>query len=593
MRSRPEPASDHRRLALPWGSRIAACAAAGVLVLSGCSDSGSGGGDDADEDQSNGSAGEQEPTAEEAAAEEAAARDEALAGPAEEHRQQAAELVEEMSLEEQAGQVLIGEYQGTDTAEMAQRIEELHLGGAIVMGENVPEDEDGVDTTALESSLQALSDADPDRSVAPLIGVDQEGGLVTRVGEPLIEWPAPMAYGAAADADLARQGHAAMGQQLVDLGFTAAFAPNGDVTVGAEDPTIGSRSFGSDADVVADLSLAGIRGLADSGVTGSIKHFPGHGSVTEDSHETLPVQDSSIEELTANDWVPFSEAIDAGAPMIMMGHIEVPALEEGVPSSLSSAAYQQLRDMGHDGVVVTDAMNMGALAQGYGPEDAVVRALDAGADLLLMPADVTAAHAAIVEAVESDELPADRLSEAAERVVALMLWQQELASGDLEALQGGAPDTGDVDATDLPAVGTSEVLDPDPEAVAEDIAADSVTLVSGTCQADLASTGIQIQGGGETDRARLSAAAEAAGIPVGQGLDVVLLGSAQGIAGGDVAVALDNPGALDDATAETQIALYGRSAESFAALVEVLDGGEAPGALPVAVGEAGRGESGC
>ncbi len=593
MRSGPEPASDHRRIALPWRSRIAACAAAGVLVLSGCSDSGSGEGDDADGDQSNGSAGEQEPTAEEAAAEEAAARDAALAGPAEEHRQQAAELVEEMSLEERAGQVLIGEYQGTDTAEMAQRIEELHLGGAIVMGENVPEGDDGVDTSALESSLQALADADPDRSVAPLIGVDQEGGLVTRVGEPLIEWPAPMAYGAAADADLARQGHAAMGQQLADLGFTAAFAPNGDVTVGAADPTIGSRSFGSDADAVADLSLAGIRGLADSGVTGSIKHFPGHGSVTEDSHETLPVQDSSIEELTANDWVPFSEAIDAGAPMIMMGHIEVPALEEGVPSSLSSAAYQQLRDMGHDGVVVTDAMNMGALAQGYGPEDAVVRALGAGADLLLMPADVTAAHAAIVEAVESDELSADRLSEAAERVVALMLWQQDLASGDLEALQGEAPDTGDVDAADLPAAGTAEVLDPDPEAVAKDIAAESVTLVSGTCQADLASTGIQIQGGNETDRARLSAAAEAAGIPVGQGLDVVLLGSAQGTAGGDVAVALDNPGALDDATAETQIALYGRSAESFEALVEVLDGGEAPGALPVAVGEAERGESGC
>ena len=125
--------------------------------------------------------------------------------------------------------------------------------------------------------------------------------------------------------------------------------------------------------------------------------------------------------------------------MVMMGHVEVPALEAGVPSSLSEAAYQEIRQMGHDGVIVTDAMNMAAVAQRYGGDQAVVDALAAGADLLLMPASAPGAHAAIVEAVESDQLPQGRLGEAAERVVALALWQQDLAAGELTAGPGADP----------------------------------------------------------------------------------------------------------------------------------------------------------
>lgn len=599
------------------GSTLSAAALLSALMLAACgggaaSDGDGGGGDqpEADQDQHQQEIEEAE-----------AARDAALAGPAEAHQEEAAQLVSELSLQQKAGQVLVGEYSSPDASDMAGLVEELHLAGAIVMGDNVPTggqdaEQSGVDLAELETQLASIQAAAEERGYPAMISVDQEGGLVTRVGEPLTEWPAPMAYGAAAETldgtGLTWQGHRFMGEELAELGFTASFAPNGDVTVGAADPTVGSRSFGSDPEAVAELSLSGIRGLAEGGLMGSVKHFPGHGSVTDDSHHTLPVQDASLDELRARDWVPFAQSIEAGAPMIMMGHIDVPALDDGVPSSLSSAAYDELRGMGHDGVVVTDALNMGAIADGYGPDQAPVMALEAGADLLLMPADVRGAHEAIVGAVESGELSQDRLDEAAERVVALLLWQQDLEAGELDAGPGVqmpevlrdhylSQEEGlteeewlQDDAAEAES-GSSEGAERRARTVAEQLAAASVTVVSGECGADQSEAGLQISGGTEQDQARLAAAAERAGVEVSGagGTQVVLLGGDQPAAGGDVAVALDRPEALDGSSAPTQIALYGRTAESFDALIAVLQGAEAPGALPVAVGDLEPGHSAC
>ncbi|GAA1809547.1 glycoside hydrolase family 3 protein [Nesterenkonia flava] len=511
------------------------------------------------------------------------AYEQALAGPSDEHRAQAAELVGQMSVEQKAGQVLIGEYSGTDAASAAALVEQLHLGGMILMGHNIPGGTSSVDTEALAADLQTIAAAGgEDRLVPPILSVDQEGGLVTRVGSPVTEWPAPMAYGAADDATLTRQGHQLMAQDLLELGFTTSFAPNADVTVGAADPTIGSRSFGSQPEAVAQLALAGIRGLAEGGLSGSVKHFPGHGSVTEDSHYTLPVQEASLEQLRERDWAPFAAAVEAGVPMVMMGHLEVPALEEGVASSLSAAAYEEIRSMGHDGVIVTDAMNMAATVGGG--DQASVRALAAGADLLLMPPSVPGAYAALVQAVESGELSEDRLNEAAERVVALVLWQQDLASGRLDA--GPGVEVPEMLAEELPAE------DADPAATALALSQAGLTLVEGECEAPLVDEAMQIAGGTEQDRARLAAAAEEAGLQVGWGPTVTLLGGSTP-ASGDIVVALDRPEALADSAGQTKLALYGRTPESFQALVEVLQGAEAPGALPVTVGEHQPGHSRC
>lgn len=562
---------------------------------------------------------------EEQVREEIQAQEAALIGPGEQHQQQAEELVAEMSTAERAGQVIIGEYSGTDVDSAADMIEELHLAGVILMGHNIPGGTSSVDTEALTAQISTLSQAGQEsstRAVPPIISVDQEGGLVTRVGSPVTEWPAPMAHGAVYHAAgdepgtglwSAGQAHRAMGSDLADLGFTTAFAPNADVTIGAEDPTIGSRSFGSEPHSVSALALQGLRGLADAGIAGSVKHFPGHGSVTDDSHLTLPVQPESVEELRARDWQPFAEVIEAGAPMVMMGHIEVPALEEGIPSSLSAAAYAELREMGHEGVVVTDAMNMAAIANNFGGDQAVVDALAAGADLILMPHSSSSAHAAISSAVESGELDESRLQEAAERVVALVLWQQDLLAGDLEGGPGvetpqdladrvayGPVNTeydaalweDSTDPSDSADADSDNTEHDDAASVAADVAAASITLVEGQCEAVLVEDSLQIQGGTEQDRARLAAAAQEAGLQVGSGPVITLLGGTTP-SSGDVVVSLDRPDALADSSAETTIALYSRTDEGFGALIEVLTGGLAPGALPVEVGEYPVGHAGC
>ncbi|MGO1548537.1 MAG: glycoside hydrolase family 3 N-terminal domain-containing protein [Nesterenkonia sp.] len=589
-----------------WFSRrsVPAAALTALLLLTSCAETDDGASESTDQaddslsesEQSAAEQSEQEQREEEERLQQLVAdHDAALAGPSEQHDDEAAELVAQMSVEEQAGQVLIGEYSGTDAESAAQLIEDLHLGGVILMGHNIPGGTSSADTEALAAQIETIAAAGigaeaEERAAPPIISVDQEGGLVTRVGEPVTEWPAPMAYGAAAAADaqqgrdLARTGHRGMAEELAELGFTLSFAPSADVTVGADDPTIGSRSFGSDPQEVAQLAHAGVRGLAEGGLAGSIKHFPGHGSVTEDSHRTLPVQDASIEQLRERDWVPFAESIEAGAPMVMMGHVEVPALEAGVPSSLSEAAYQEIRQMGHDGVIVTDAMNMAAVAQRYGGDQAVVDALAAGADLLLMPASAPGAHAAIVEAVESDQLPQGRLGEAAERVVALALWQQDLAAGELTAGPGAEiPEDLAEELGRIEAAGTE---------ASRLVSESAVTLVQGECEAQLVDEAIQIAGGTQQDRARLAAAAQRAGIQVGWGTTVTLLGGTTP-GSGEVVVALDRPEALTASTAETKIALYGRTPESFDVLVDVLTGAEPEGALPVDVAGQSIGHSAC
>lgn len=566
---------------------------------------------------------EQERAEAESARREAVAEQETvLSGPGVQHREQAAELVAEMSLEERAGQVLIGEYQGTDVDSAATLIQEHHLAGVILMGHNIPGDAGAADLEALTGQISTLSSAGGEgRAVPPMISVDQEGGLVTRVGAPLTEWPTPMALGAVQQGAVlpggaglpgsglhtAGQVHRLMGQDLAELGFTVTFAPNADTTIGAADPTMGSRTFGSDPDAVGELALQSLRGLADAGIAGSAKHFPGHGSVTEDSHYTLPVQHASLEELREHDWLPFTQVIEAGAPMVMMGHIEVPALDEGTPSSLSPAAYAEIREMGHDGVIVTDAMNMAAIAHHYGGDQAVVTALAAGADLILMPASAAGAHSAIISAVESGELAGSRLDAAAERVVALVLWQQELAAGELAAGPGvelpeeladrwlyGPPELdAPGQATEDPPSGAEPVGPELPAAdLAAQVAAQSVTLVEGQCQAELVTEAVLIQGGTQQDRDRLAAAAQQAGLETGWGTVITLLGGSTP-GSGEVVVALDRPEALADSSAETTIALYGRTPESFATLVEVLTGAAAPGALPVEVGPHPIGHSVC
>ena len=497
-------------------------------------------------------------------------------GPQQQDADAARGAVDAMSLEQQAGQVLLPFYTGTDHQPRAADIERLHLAGSIIMGDNVPGTAAGqVDTGAMSAvtrRLQSAATADG-RSWPGMIAVDQEGGAVARLRAPLTEWPAPMSYGAAGSGPLAAEAGQAMSSELLALGFNVDFAPTADVTMGPSDPTIGARSMSGSAVAAADLGVAFSRGMLAAGMLPAAKHFPGHGSVSVDSHQGLPVQPASLDQLRARDLLPFKAAIDAGLPMVMTGHIVVPALEPEVPASVSKAAYAELRGMGFRGVTVTDALNMDALKGRFPDGSAAPAALAAGADLLLMPADVGAAHAAIVRSVRSGALASERLAEAAQRVVTMMIWR-----GRTGAPPGSEPGSG----TD----------------VSRRVSAAAITVLTGPCSGPMVPPSVRLTGGTDQDRARFAAAARGVGISIGHGPLVSLIGYRRPPADpaalvADVAVTLDAPWALADSAASARIALYGRSQGAFDALAAVLAGkAAAPGKLPVAVGAQNPG-SGC
>jgi beta-N-acetylhexosaminidase len=362
-----------------------------------------------------------------------------------------------------------------------------------------------------------------------------------------------------------------MGRELLASGITLNFAPDADVTVGPADVTIGSRSASSDPQRAADAVVAALDGFAAGGVLTSIKHFPGHGSLGVDSHDALPVLEVPTAELAQRDLVPFAAGVDAGAPMVMVGHIAVTDWDPGVPASLSPTAYTYLREqLGFTGVAVTDGLDMGALTAEYTDGQIAAHALIAGADLLLSPRDVHAARDGILAALADGSLSRERLTEAAGRVIALMRWQQQLAA------------QAEVDADDIGAAGP---------AVAS-LAAAAVTVVAGSCTGALAGPRIHVRGGSTDDWDAFTAAAEAAGlqvVPLEQEADTevrLLVEGSDAAAAADVAIALDSPSVLAGSPAPTLIAGYGRTPQTMTALAEVLAGSaSAPGRLPVAVGE--------
>lgn len=488
-------------------------------------------------------------------------------GPQQRDQDAAAAAVAKMSPEQKAGQVLLPFFTGTDPAAHAAVVERLHLAGSIIMGDNVPLDPQGkVDLAAMGATNHRLGQAATadGRPWPGMIGVDQEGGLVARLGAPLTEWPAPMSFGAAGSGPLAREAGQGLAGELVPLGFNTDFAPGTDVTIGPADPTIGARSMSGDPDAAARLGVAYSQGMLAAGVLPAVKHFPGHGSVTTDSHVNLPTQQATVAELSARDWKPFRAAIAAGAPMVMAGHIAVPALEPGVPASLSAPTYRALRGLGFKGVAVTDALNMGAVHKKYPAGSAAVMALAAGADLLLMPANVGQAHAAIVHAVATGGLSAARLEEAALRVATMMTWHARAAAGT-----GKPPGS---------AAGSGAPL-------AAKVSAAAVTILSGHCGGALTPGAVRVAGGSPADRARFADAAARHGLALGSGPLVSLIPFGGRPAGGDIAVALDAPWPLQHSAAPVKVALYGRTQGAFDALAAVLAGtAPAPGKLPAAVG---------
>jgi beta-N-acetylhexosaminidase len=300
---------------------------------------------------------------------------------------------------------------------------------------------------ALSALTRSLHAAAPDL----LVAADEEGGDVTRVwydtGSP---YPGNAALGAVDDLELTERVHAAIGADLAALGVNLDLAPCLDVLSAADNPVVGTRSFGADPALVARHGAAAVRGLQSAGVAACAKHFPGHGATLLDSHFELAIVPDGLAAVEARDLPPFRAALAAGVLTVMPGHLRVAGLTGDLPASLSAAAISLLRSaLAFDGVVVSDALEMRAVSDVYGIPGAAVLAVAAGNDLLCLGRDVPedgylAVRAALRDAVRSGELPAARLEDAAARVRALRARLARMRTG---APDGGAGDSGGVAST--------------------------------------------------------------------------------------------------------------------------------------------------
>ncbi|SCG64913.1 glycoside hydrolase family 3 protein [Micromonospora halophytica] len=327
-----------------------------------------------------------------------------------------------------AAAVLQPGFVGTTPPEWVCRWLGEGLGAVVLFARNVAGPEQ---LAALTATLRAER---PD----VLVAIDEEAGDVTRIESVAgSSRPGNLALGAVDDPALTEEVAHDLGADLAALGVTLNYAPDADVNDNPANPVIGVRAFGAEPDLVARHTAAWVRGLQSAGVAACAKHFPGHGDTRVDSHHDLPRISASRARLDAVELVPFRAAVAAGVQAVMTGHLLVPALDAELPATLSPRILGDLlRDeLGFSGVVVTDAVEMRAVADRYGFAGAAVRALAAGADAVCVGGDhadeAAARHLrdAIVAAVLSGELPEERLAEAAKRVGQLAAWTVAARAG--------------------------------------------------------------------------------------------------------------------------------------------------------------------
>jgi beta-N-acetylhexosaminidase len=310
-----------------------------------------------------------------------------------------------VTLEGVAAACLLPGFDGLDASDELLRWAEGGLGGVVLFGKNVRDPE----------QLGRLTARLHDERPGLLIATDEEGGDVTRLEAATgSSYPGHLALGVVDDVELTRAVATAIGSELAAVGVNLDFAPVADVNTNPDNPVIGVRSFGSEPGLVARHVAAFVDGLQGAGVAACAKHFPGHGDTSTDSHLELPVAGGVLEDHLA----PFRAAIEGRVAAIMTAHIVVPELGPE-PATLNPAAVRLLREqLGFDGAIVSDALEMRAVAALLGPEEAAVRALEAGVDALCLGHDLPLrpAHDAVAAAVRSGRLSLDRLGEAATRL---------------------------------------------------------------------------------------------------------------------------------------------------------------------------------
>ena len=328
--------------------------------------------------------------------------------------------ISEMSLEDKVAGLFIVTPEaltGVDKAVKAgdgtkEALEKYPVGGIIYFKQNI-QSKDQI--TEMLANTTAMS------KYPIFLAVDEEGASVARVADALglDKVDSAKEIGETGNVDNAYEAYKTIGSYLMEYGFNLNFAPVADVLTNPDNDALAERSFGSDADAVSYMVASSVKGLQETGVTACIKHFPGQGNADGDTHDGLATTEKTLDDMRQLELKPFAAGIGAGAQMVMVGHVAVPSITgDKTPASLSKEVITEVlrEEMGYNGVVITDALNMSAVSEYYDSAQAAVMALKAGSDMVLMPEDFEAAYEGVLAAVADGTISEARINDSLARV---------------------------------------------------------------------------------------------------------------------------------------------------------------------------------
>lgn len=291
------------------------------------------------------------------------------------------EMIRSMTLREKIGQLIIVGFDGTRINEEAlDYIGNLKVGGFILFARNI------VDEGQTLNLLNKLKEANSNNDIPLFLSIDEEGGRVSRLPESFVKIPEMIKVGNVDNEDLSYEIGSILGERVKSLGFNMNFAPILDINSNPGNPVIGNRAFGSTVESVTKNGLGVMNGIRDLDVIPAVKHFPGHGDTNVDSHINLPIIRKAIDELRSFELIPFIKAIEEDVEMIMVAHILYPEIDEDYPSTMSPKIIEGLlrRELGYEGIIVSDDMTMGAIVKNYTLEEGVLSFIKSGGDIALV-----------------------------------------------------------------------------------------------------------------------------------------------------------------------------------------------------------------
>ncbi|QNU66693.1 beta-N-acetylhexosaminidase [Ruminiclostridium herbifermentans] len=330
-----------------------------------------------------------------------------------------AEQVKNLSLDEKIGQLVIVGVDGYFNNENSrQLIEKYHVGGFIFFKRNIQ------NSDQMLSLLNSLKETNAVNKLPLFLSIDEEGGRISRMPDEFLKLPSNQKIGEHDNEFISYQIGTILGEQLKMYGFNMDFAPVLDINSNPKNPVIGDRSFGSEPNIVTKLGIQTMMGLQEQNIISVVKHFPGHGDTSEDSHKSLPVVNSDLNRLNSFELIPFNAAIENNAEVIMVAHILLPKIDAENPASLSETIITELlrKNMNFNGVVITDDFTMGAIEKNYEIGKAAVKSIQAGCDIVLVCHDFHKQETvikAIKDAVLNGQISIERINQSIERIIRL------------------------------------------------------------------------------------------------------------------------------------------------------------------------------